>query len=266
MAQVGRVGRVLTRSRQRALTEFGLGLVGVLVLVALWWYGGEVRPFIPPVGDIAGAAPEFLTDPETWADVWATLLRVVGSLVAALILGTAAALSVSRENFLSRVVDDFIKVALGIPSVIAALIALFMFRRSDVGVYVVVTAITFPYVCLTLAGGLKAADRRLDELAASYRFSSWQRLRHIYLPHLVPYMFMAVRNEYAHAWRVVILAELFAVSSGMGARFGRAFDAFMLNDVMLWLLMFIFILGTSEYLVIVPAEKWLTRWKTVATR
>lgn len=265
MEQVG-LGRVLTRSRQRALMEAGLSLVGVLAFVLLWWIGGEVLPFIPSIGIVAEATPEFWTDPVTWTDVSVTLLRVVGSLFAAVILGTVAALVVSRGNFLSRVVDDFIKIALGIPSVIAALIALFMFRRSDLGVYVVVTAVTFPYVCLTLQGGLKAADYRLDELSASYRFSGWQRLRHVYLPHLVPHMLMAVRNEYAHAWRVVILAELFAVASGMGARFGRAFDAFMLSDVMLWLLMFIFILGTTEYLVIVPVEKWLTRWRTVTTK
>ena len=73
--------------------------------------------------------------------------------------------------------------------------------------------------------------------------------------------FAAVRNEYAHAWRVVVLAELFAVNSGIGWRFSQAFDRFLLIDVSLWLVTFIVILLGTEYLILRPIERYVLRWR-----
>jgi NitT/TauT family transport system permease protein len=71
----------------------------------------------------------------------------------------------------------------------------------------------------------------------------------------------AVRNEYAHAWRVVVLAEIFAVNSGIGWRFTQAFDRFLLDQVVLWLLTFMVLLLGSEYLILRPIEKFALRWR-----
>jgi NitT/TauT family transport system permease protein len=60
---------------------------------------------------------------------------------------------------------------------------------------------------------------------------------------------------------VVVLAELFAVNTGMGARFARAFDRFLLVDAMLWLFVFMVILLGTEYLLLLPVERRVLRWR-----
>lgn len=249
----------------RGVARGALSVWAVLLVFLLWAFGGAFTRFVPSVAEVAEAFPGFVTDSATWVDVGITLRRVVLSLFAAVVLGLGAAYLMYRQTFAGQVVSIYVRLALGLPSTIAALLALFIFRRSPAGVYVVVTVITFPFIVLTLLGGMQAADRSLDEMAKAYRFGVRRHLRHVTVPHLVPYMFSAIRNENAHAWRVVVLAEVFAVSSGMGARFTRAFDRFILVDVLLWLFAFMAILLATEYVVLRPIERSVLRWRRAAT-
>jgi len=241
--------------------DLALGALGAGLPVFLWWIGSHTTTFVPPIGEVIRAIPDFVTGEDIWPDVLVTIERVAGSLAIALILGFAAAYVMHRGGLWGRVVDRYVGLMLGVPSTIAALLALYVFKRSEVGVYFVVSIITFPFVALTLLQGLRSADRRLDEMGDVYRLSTPQRLRHVAVPHLVPYTFAAVRNEYAHAWKVVVLAELFAVNSGMGARFARAFDRFRIVDAMLWLIIFMIILLGTEYLLLLPSERRVLRWR-----
>jgi NitT/TauT family transport system permease protein len=231
------------------------------VPILLWWIGSRTTTFVPPMGEVLRKMPEFLSEEDIWPDVLLTVQRVAGSLMIALSLGFGAAYVMHKGGLWGRVVDRYVGLMLGIPSTIAALLSLYIFKRSELGVYFVVSIVTFPFVALTLLQGLRAADRRLDEMGDVYRLPTSQHARHISAPHLVPYTFAAIRNEYAHAWKVVVLAELFAVNSGMGARFARAFDRFRIDDAMLWLIIFMIILLATEYLLLLPSERRALRWR-----
>lgn len=243
------------------MSDLVLGAAGVGSLVLLWWVGSRTTTFVPGIGEVVSGLPQFVTEEEIWPDVLATVRRVFGALAIAMVAGFLAAYVMYRGGLWGLVVDRYVSFMLGIPSTIAALLALFIFKRSEVGVYFVVSIITFPFVALTLLQGLRAADRRLDEMSAAYRLPASAHARHVAAPHLIPYTFAALRNEYAHAWKVVVLAELFAVNTGMGARFARAFDRFLLVDAMLWLIVFMVILLGTEYLLLLPTERRVLRWR-----
>lgn len=250
------------RARLRASwLDLALTALGMSTPIFLWWIGSHTTTFVPPIGEVLREIPEFLNEENIWPDVLVTVQRVAGSLIMALLLGFGAAYVMHRGGLWGRVVDRYVGLMLGIPSTIAALLSLYIFKRSEVGVYFVVSIITFPFVALTLLQGLRAADRRLDEMGDVYRLPTSQHARHIAAPHLVPYIFAAVRNEYAHAWKVVVLAELFAVNTGMGARFARAFDRFRIVDAMIWLIIFMIILLGTEYLLLLPSERRVLRWR-----
>jgi NitT/TauT family transport system permease protein len=238
-----------------------LSALGVLTFVGLWWLGSVTTRFVPPIEEVVGAAPAFLTEREIWPDIAASIMRVVGALALALIVGFGAAYVMARRGFWGQVVARYVDLTIALPSTIAALLALFIFKRSEIGVYLVVAITTFPFVAITLYEGLRAADHRLEDMSRVYRFGQRRQVRNVSIPHLVPYSFAAVRNEYAHAWRVVVLAELFAVNSGIGWRFSQAFDRFLLIDVALWLVTFIVILLGTEYLILRPIERYVLRWR-----
>src|SRR5690606_18322338 len=151
--------------------------------------------------------------------------------------------------------------AIGLPSTIVALLALMIFKRSESGVFLVVAVACFPFVAISLRQGLAAMGPQLGDMARVYRFGRVRTFRYVLVPHLVPYAMSSARNEYAHAWRVVVLAEIFAVNSGVGQRFTQAFDRFLIDDVVLWLVTFIILLLGSEYAVLRPLEKYALRWR-----
>jgi NitT/TauT family transport system permease protein len=259
----GRPGRSPKRgpAGTRPWLERLLSLLGLLTFVALWWYGSKTKEFVPALGEVADAIPAFVTEEKIWADIAPSLVRVLGGLGIALLLGTGAAYLMARGKFWGQVVARYVDLTIGLPSTIVALLALFMFKRSETGVYMVVALACFPFFALTLKQGFAAADKRLSDMAQVYRYSAVRRLRHVLIPHLVPYTLSSIRNEYAHAWRVVVLAEIFAVNSGVGWRFSQAFDRFKLLDVSLWLLVFMVILLGTEYLVLRPIERLALRWR-----
>lgn len=238
-----------------------LGALGLLSFVGLWFIGSATTTFVPSLVEVASALPDFLTKEDIYADIVPSLLRVVGALALAVFVGFWAALAMARTRFWGMVVGRYVDLAIGVPSTIAALLALFIFKRSEVGVFAVVAFASFPFVALTLRQGFLAADSRLDEMSRVYRFGGWAHIRHVLMPHLVPYTMSALRNEYAHAWRVVVLAELFAVNSGIGWRFAQAFDRFQLIEVALWLLTFMVLLLGTEYGVLRPLERRVLRWR-----
>ncbi len=237
------------------------GMCGALSFLVLWWVGSEGTRFIPPITEVVAEIPAFLSDASIYRDIGISLLRVVIALVIALAVGLMAALVMARSNFWGRVVGRYVDLAIGLPSTIAALLALFIFKRSEVGVFLVVALATFPFVAINLRQGLQAAGANLAGMASVYHFGSRRTLRHVLIPHLVPYSLSSVRNEYAHAWRVVVLAEVFSVNSGIGRRFIQAYDRFLLVDVCLWLLTFMVLLLGTEYFVLRPLERFVLRWR-----
>jgi NitT/TauT family transport system permease protein len=251
-----------TLSAQRpALPRWVLSAAGIGSVLALWWVGGSATRYVPPIGEVLAELPSFLARAETWEAVGSTTLRVAGSLLAALVLGTAAAFVMRRDWFWGRVVSAFVGFTIAVPSTVAALLALYLFRRDAIGVYAVVTFICVPFVATILRQGMRELDVRVGEMGDVYRITGVARTRHVVLPQLVPYVFSAVRNEYAHAWKIVVLAELFIVSSGMGYQFSQAFDRFQLTEVLLWLLVFVAILLAGEYLVFRPLERYVLSWR-----
>lgn len=250
--QVGPASRAVNRA---------LSVAAVVVVFAVWWLAGAQTRFIPPVGDVLSRLPEFLARPEVPAAVAATTVRVVGSLAIALVLGLGCALVMTRGGFVARILRSFVNFSMAFPSTIAALLALYIFQRSPVSVYVVVAFITFPFAATVIEQGLREIDLRLNEMSRVYRYRRSTVLRQVTVPQIVPYFFAALRNEHAHAWKVVVLAELFAVNSGMGWQFSRAFDRFLLEEVLLWLLLFMTILLTAEYAVVRPLERFAVRWR-----
>lgn len=248
-----------TGPRGRASTL--LGVLGVSLLVVAWWLGSLTTAFVPPVGAVLAELPRFLLDPETLDDVAVTWVRVVVSLLLATASGFLLALVMVRSRHFGPLVERVVTTLLGVPSTILALLALFVFRRDPIGVYLVVILITLPFIAIIFVSGLRDIQARLEEMATVYDIRGTLRLRHVVVPQLVPYAFAALRNEHGHAWKVAVLAEVFAVGHGMGASFSRAFDRFILPELMLWLLAFIIVLLATEYVVLRPLERFALRWR-----
>lgn len=250
---------MLSRRTQSALYS----CAGAASVVALWAFAGAGSNFIAPLGTVLGELPDFLRDPRVWASIGETWARVAVSLIIGLVLGIVVAVVMWQSPFWGRFAGVYVATFITVPSTITALMAVSFFRNVEVGAIVVLVVTIFPFVALMMLAALRGVDPGLLEMASTYRYSRWQVFREVIAPQTAGTLMTAVRNEHAHLWKVVVLVEIFLVSSGMGFQFDRAFGKFNLVDVMLWLVVFAAILLATEYLLIRPLERKAQHWREI---
>jgi NitT/TauT family transport system permease protein len=237
-------------------------LAAVVLLVPIWFLAHRYTNFIgDPVG-VARALPGFLSDPDTWLNVGYTMFRVYGGLLFGLVVGTLGALAMHRSVLMNQILSTYVTIGLRTPSAIAAIIALSLFKRSEYGNIIVVTFVTFPYLTVGLLTGLKSADKELDGMARIYHLGTFRHARHVLIPFIAPYMFAAIRNTHALAWKIIVAVEIFgAAKYGFGIQFNNAWAYFLIIQVHLWLLVFVSIVIIVEYCVLRPAERSAFKWR-----
>ncbi len=237
----------------------GLALV---LLVPAWHFAAANTTFIESPSVVIRALPQFLSDPETWRNIGVTLLRVMAGLALGVVAGFIAAIIMSRSPFMGEVLGYYVTAALRTPSAIAAILALAIFKGSEAGYVLVVAFITFPYMAVGMRDGLNSADRELDQMARIYHLGLLSQIRHVWAPFVAPYIFSALRNAHALAWKVIVVAEIFgAARKGFGAKFEHAWEYMLMVEVHLWLLVFMAIVLIAEYGLIRSIEKYTFRWR-----
>ncbi len=80
---------------------------------------------------------------------------------------------------------------------------------------------------------------------------------------MLPFCLAGARLGFALGWKVVVLSELFGLSSGIGYMINRAFSSYSMDDVLAWTLGFTLIMFIVEYAIFVPVERRLVRWRPV---
>jgi len=237
-------------------------VLAVTLLVPAWFAGFHYTNFVGDPMEVAGLLPGFLSSAETWINVGVSVARVFGGLALGVAIGIATAFAIHRGGLVKNTLTPYVTVALRTPSAIAAIVALSIFRGAEIGYLVVVAYITFPYVTTSLLEGLRSSDRELDQMAKIYKLSMLSHIRHVLAPFVAPYIFAALRNAHALAWKIIVVVEIFgAATLGFGIQFSHAWEYFQILEVHLWLLLFMAVVLFAEYCVLRPAERRVFRWR-----
>ncbi|TNF17255.1 MAG: ABC transporter permease subunit [Rhodobacteraceae bacterium] len=244
------------------LQKQGWAGLALLLLIPAWVLAASNTTFIEHPMIVVRELPPFLANPETWSNIGITLARVAAGLALGVVAGFVAAFVMTRSRFLGEVLGYYVTAALRTPSAIAAILALAIFKGSETGYALVVAFITFPYMAVGLRDGLANADRDLDEMSQVYHLGLLAQIRHVWAPYVAPFIFAALRNAHALAWKVIVVAEIFgAAKTGFGAKFEHAWSYMLMTEVHLWLLVFMVIVLFAEYGLIRQAEKFVFRWR-----
>jgi NitT/TauT family transport system permease protein len=252
--------RPVSKATRTALL-IGAGAVVLLTWQLLW----DSTDFLPSPAATSVEAMVLLGEPDTYADLGATVRR----LLVGLIMGYGAALLVALLMQVSpwwhRFFGPAVYVTITAPSMVVSLLCLMVFGLSEFGVCMSVAIVVFPFVVVSLDEGVKALDPKLSEMSRIYGFSATNRIRHLALPEMAPFLFSAFRNVHALGWKVVVIAELFSQQVGIGAEYKRAYGYFELEQLVVWTLFFIVMITAVEYLLLRPFERRVFRWRTPTT-
>jgi ABC-type nitrate/sulfonate/bicarbonate transport system permease component len=247
------------------------GLVGVLVIVVLWWLASLL--LFQGSGSIP-TPPSVLAkffDGDQWAATLHNATSTVSSAAKGYLWGNLAAIALAVVVLLvprlEALANQIAIVTYCIPLVaIGPVIVIVAGRQSPAGASVVLAAMSCFFT--TVVGcllGLRAAPRTSIDLVRAYGGTAWTTLRKVQLISALPSLFAALKIAAPAAFLGAVLAEY--LGSGGDATLGRALIAAQTQSdaPQLWYLALVSgLISGLGYVLVGLVARVVTPWTTAA--
>lgn len=191
-----------------------------------------------------------------------TLLRVVWAFVLAMSIGCVLGLAMGRSEAFNRWLDPWLVVFLNLPALVLIVLCYLWIGLNEAAAIAAVTLNKIPNVTTVIREGARALSPDLDAMSQVYRMPFMDRLRHVVLPQLTPFLAAAARSGIAVIWKIVLVVEFLGRSSGVGFQIHLYFQLFDVAMVLVYAFSFIAVMLTVEWLVLQPWERHARRWRT----
>lgn len=166
-----------------------------------------------------------------------TIQRILIGFSVSLVVGTSVGIFMGTNKFLEDYLTTPVMTFLSFPALIWAFLGILWFGLTEyvVPVFTIVMVVT-PYVVVNIWEGTKDLDQDLVQMAESFDASRSQVWRHIYLPHLNPYLLGTVRLALSLSWKILLVAELFGAQIGIGSVVNSYYLNFRADMIIAWAL------------------------------
>ena len=238
-------------------------LLSVASILLLW---SVLAAFFPPTllpGPVVVARRlgELAARGDFWMHLRATIVRVVIGFGMAFVVSVGAGILMGSRRLAEGVLESWVLVGLTIPGLCWAVLAVMWFGITEMAPVFAIFVVVLPMLTLNMWQGTKSLDRDLIEMARVFRAPRRALLRDVVLPQLLPFCLAGARLGFALGWKVVVLSEMFGLSSGVGYMINRSFSAYSMDDVLAWTTGFTLVMFGFEYAVMLPIERRLLRWR-----
>ena len=232
----------------------------VVLAIAAWAAGASRLPdFVLPGPKAVGLRLlDLFTDPEFFVHTLYSTVRVLLSVVLALLIGSGLALAARALPVLDGVISALIQPFFSaFPSIGWAILAAIWFDPGHGSIVFVQVAILVPFCLINVGEGLRQMDREMLEMATSFTRRRTRIALQVGLPLLLPYMMGALRIAYGVAWKIALVAELLGSTSGLGFLMLRAQGSADLTTVLAACLAIIALFFAGERLLLDPLARRL---------
>jgi NitT/TauT family transport system permease protein len=190
-----------------------------------------------------------------------TLGRVIGSFTIAMILGSMAGYAMGRSKALDRFADSWLVVLINMPALVVIIFAYIWIGLNETAAILAVAINKLPNVIVVMREGTRALDPEIDEMATAFQFTALNKIRHVVIPQLAPYLAASSRSGLSIVWKIVLVVELLGRPNGVGFVLGSAFSLFDMAKILSYAICFIVLMLVIEGLVVQPLERRANRWR-----
>jgi len=263
-ATVAHPARTMRRPARGLVAGSGRRLLGVALLVGLWWVvtatGLVEAQKLPSPAAVLRAGVRLTSSGLLPEAVLASAGRVAVGLTIGVGVGSLLALVVALSQTGENLIDSPVQMLRSLPAV--ALVPIFVVWLGigeSAKVALIAWATSFPIYINTL-GGIRNIDAGYRDLATSLNLSRLTTVRRIVVPGCLPSFLVGLRYAFSLAWIVLIVAEQVNATSGLGYLTAQA-RLFYEMDVMFVCLIVYGLLGWFSDFVVRALEWRLLRWR-----
>ena len=216
---------------------------------------------LPPASTICSVLVHEIATGALPLNFMLTLSRAACAFAVSMVLGVGLGLAMGRWRVFDAALDGVVTGLLNVPALVLIVLVYVWFGLSETSAIVAVALNKLPSTAVTIRQGTRALDPGLREMAQSFRMSRYTILRHVLLPELAPYLFVATRSGSALIWKIVLVAELLGRSNGVGFQIGVYFQLFDVAGILAYTFTFIAMIQMLEWVALQPAERWIHTWR-----
>jgi NitT/TauT family transport system permease protein len=228
VAERSRVAAESRRRRERAF-EWLVRLVSLVVVLLVWESVGRRanKALFAPPSAVLGAAAEMVGSGELWRYLSGSLQVLAIGFVLSLAIGIPLGIAIARSRVVHFALDWYVDAFNSTPNVaLVPLMTLIFGFDITAKVLVVIFSSVFAVIVNT-EQGVRNVDRRLLEVARSFRSSERQLWADVIVPSALPYIAAGLRLAVGRALVGMVVAEFFTSITGIGyliVRYNNSFQ------------------------------------------
>ena len=260
----GAISALSVREMRRAVARRWLFrfsvLAGWITFVSVWYLFSRLilHPNqLPEPHVVASEAWTIVTEGEFRANMQASLSRVLGGFLLAVVVSTGLGWLIARNAWWRTLLRTIVELVVSTPIVSLAILTLVVFGVSSLGPIVTTALVATPYIVMNVAQGLTGVERKLIVMSESFGRTRSQIIWDVLLPSSVISMLAGARLAFAVAWRMELLTEIFAASEGVGFQIRRSFESYNVRGMLAWTVLFVAVMLIFENLVFRQIENRL---------
>jgi NitT/TauT family transport system permease protein len=226
------------------------GALAALGFLALWKAGSIAvgkEIILPPPEKVASILFGLIATARFREALGTTFLRGLAAFGLSASLGAVAGLAAGAKPLIGAALAPLLTVIRATPVLALVLLALLWFPSGIVPVFSAFL-MAFPVMATSAAEGARAADPRLEEMAALFRVPRRERFLKLRLPAAAPHLMAGARSALGLSWKVVVAGEVLSQpirALGTGMQEARAM--LETGTVFAYAVAAILLCGTTEW-------------------
>jgi NitT/TauT family transport system permease protein len=238
-------------------------MASVFLFIACWEVGAQLYGALALPSPLVtfSAVGELLSDSKSQGEILLSIKRAFLGFLFSVLLGSVLGLLAGLFATASMMSRPIITILMGMPPIAWIVLAMIWVGMSDNTVIFTVVVASFPIVFVGALQGTRTIEGTLNEMCDSFNLPPMMKFTNLYFPHIFSYIFPAWVSALGMSWKIVVMAELLASNSGVGAMLATAraqldtATALALVVIMIGSLMFI------EYIILEPIKREVELWR-----
>jgi NitT/TauT family transport system permease protein len=225
-----------------ALKRLGSSVLPFAVVILIWQFASLFFPrfLFPSLIDVFWRCLQIFSDGSMFADVLATIFRILAGLAGAFIVGGLLALVMVRSRSLDRFLSPILTLFQGIPALSWVVFAIIWFHGVEFRIFFIMVMTTLPAFTFQVLGALRGMSKDLMEMVFSFRPTGIKLFRVMIMPAILPDILTAWKVNLGNASRVVVVAELVGATGGIGYQLLQQQQLFDMAGALAWTLQLVF--------------------------
>ncbi len=207
-------------------------IVGLAILLGLWWLGGQAIATNPRLAGFSSFAPapalaaftDILRNGTAFDAAVPSIGRILAGMGWAIVLGAPLGLAVGCFPYFARCSHVPFQLLRMVSPLSWMPIAILAFTTWDGAIVFLITAAAIWPIVFGTSTGVKRIDPAWLIAGRSHGGRGWRLARHVVIPAVLPDFLAGLRVALGTAWIVLVPAEYLGVTSGLGYAINDARD------------------------------------------